>query len=126
MSDLAGTIRKVTLDGIAFDAMADTNVSETGSQWEVSGVPTSGRNMKKMVRRPETRESIVLACNGAEREVLKELAERIDDFPMSYTTAGNDVYRCTGFIEFETRETEENRATIQLIPRDQWESFVAT
>ena len=125
MGDVTGTPLKVILDGTTFDVMADTNITETGSQFEISAVPTSGRNMKKMVRRPESRESVVLACNGDEREVLKELAERIEDFPMSYETAAGDVYRCAGFIEFENRETEESRATIQMLPRDKWESFVA-
>ena len=125
MGDIAGSLRKVTLDGITFDVMADTNVSEVGSQWENSAIPTSGRNMKKMVRRPENRESVILACNASERDVLHELAERTVDFPMSYETADGSVYRTVGFIEFETRETEENRATIQMIPRNDWDSFIA-
>lgn len=125
MGDITGTLRKVTLDGITFDVMADTNVTETGSQWQNEAIPTSGRNLKKMTRRPEIREGVVLACNGSERDLLKEMAERTTDFPMSYETAAGDVYRATGWIEFESRETEENRATIQMHPRDSWESFLA-
>jgi len=126
MPDTTGSIRKLTLDGVTFDVMADTNVNEMGSRYEVEAVPTSGRSLKKMVRRSEDRESVVVACNGAEREILKELAERIEDYSMSYETAAGDVYRTTGFIEFESRETEESRATLKLIPRDRWESFVAS
>jgi hypothetical protein len=125
MSDTAGTIRKVTLDGISFDAMADTNISEVGSAFANENVPTSGRNLRKMTKRSENREGVVLAANGAEREVLKELAERTTDFPMSYETAGGDVYRATGGIEFENRETEELRASIQMLPRLGWDPFLA-
>ena len=126
MPDISGTLRKVTLDGVTFDVMADTNVSEIGSRWENEAIPTSGRNMKKMTRRPQNRESVVLACNGAERELVQELAERTTDFPMSYETAAGDVYRTVGWIEFENRETEENRATIQMHSRDNtWDAFVA-
>lgn len=125
MPDVAGSIRKVTLDGTTFDVMADANITETGSAWQNEAIPTSGRNLKKMTRRPENREGVVLACNGTERELIKELAERTTDFPMSYETAAGDVYRASGWIEFENRETEESRATIQMHPRSTWESFVA-
>lgn len=125
MADVTGTLRKVTLDGVTFDVMADTNVSEIGNAWQNEGVPTSGRNIRKMTRRVEAREGVVLACNGAERELIKALADRTDDFPMSYETAAGDVYRAVGFIEFENRETEEGRATVQLIPRNGWDSFLA-
>ena len=125
MGDVSGSIRKVILDGISFDVMADTNISEVGSKWENEAIPTSGRNIKKMVRRVESREGVTLACNGLERDLLKDLAERTDAFPMSYETAGGDVYRTVGWIEFENRETEENRATIQMHPQDDWDAFVA-
>jgi hypothetical protein len=123
--DIVGAIRKVTLDGVTFTCMADTNISEVGSAWENSDVPTSGRTIRKMVKRSEKRENVVLACNGAEREILKELSERTEDYTMSYETAAGDVYRTMGWIDFATRETEENRATITLFPRDKWESFLA-
>lgn len=125
MSDLSGTIRNVTLDGVSFDVMADSNISEVGSSHENEMVPTSGRNVRKMTKRVEVREGLVLAANGAERELLKALAERTDDFPMSYQTAGGDTYRADGSIEFATRETEENRAAITLLPRATWSAFVA-
>ena len=125
MGDLAGSLRKVTLDGTTFDVFTDSNVKEVGSGWENSAIPTSGRTMRKMVKRVEERENVVLACNGAERNILKALSERTDDFPMSYTTASGDVYRASGFIEFESRETEELRATIKMIPRKSWEAFLA-
>ncbi|MCP4745035.1 MAG: hypothetical protein GY874_02685 [Desulfobacteraceae bacterium] len=125
MSDVTGTIRKVVLDGITFDAMGAANIKETGSGWENDVIVTSGRNIRKMTKRAETREGIDIAANGTERELLQELAERMDDFPMSYETAAGDVYRCVGWIEFEARETEESKATIKMFPRDTWESFLS-
>lgn len=125
MADLAGTLRKVTLDGVTFDVFADTNISAIPSRYENTSVPTSGRNMRKMMRRAENRESVTLVANGAEQEALKVLADRLDDFPMSYENAAGDVFRTVGWIHFETHESEENRATIQLCPRDTWEPFLA-
>jgi hypothetical protein len=123
--DIVGAIRKVTLDGITFNVFADANIKEVGSAWENSDIPTSGRTMRKMVKRSEKREGCVLACNGAERDILKELSERTTDYTMSYETAAGDVYRCTGWIDFEARETEENRAAITMWPRESWEAFLA-
>jgi hypothetical protein len=45
---------------------------------------------------------------------------------MSYTEASGDVYRASGWIEFESHETEENRATIQMHPRNDWSAFLAS
>lgn len=123
--DVSGSIRKVVLDGISFDAIMDTNISETGSAYENDRIATSGKSFKKMTKRVEKAESVVLKANADEKELLKGLAERLDDFPMSYTTADGSVFRTKGSIEFEGRETMENRATIQMHPADTWEIFSA-
>lgn len=125
MADVTGTLRKVTLDGVTYDVFADSNIRAVPSKYENTSIPTSGRNMHKMVRRSENREGLTLVANGAEQEALKALAERTEDFPMSYQTAAGDVYRASGWIEFESHETEENRASIQLHPRRDWEAFLA-
>lgn len=123
--DNVGSIRKVTLGGVTYDVFADSNFSEVGSPYENESVPTSGRPMRKLTRRPYNVESVVLACNGAERVLLEELAGPGEDITLSYQTANGDVRRATGWIEFETRETEEGRAAIQLHPRTNWDMFLA-
>jgi len=127
VGDVAGTIKKVVLDGLSYDALGDTNISEVHSKFENEGVPTSGRTIQKKIRRVPLRENVVVAANGAEADRLTELSERTGNYPMSYETASGDVYRTTGFIEFENRETEENRATLKLIPSDTdgWTPFLA-
>ena len=125
MGDVAGTIRKVVLDGVTFDVPLDINITEIGSAYENDSIPTSGRNMRKMTKRSETREGVVLMANGAERAVIRELADRTTDFTLAYETAGGDSYKAQGWIEFENRETEENRATVKLFPRGEWESFLS-
>ena len=125
MSDVSGTLRNVIIDGISYDVMADTNVSEVGSLFENESIATSGRNMRRMTKRPQNAESVVIAANGAEKERLKNVADSIEDVRMSYETASGDVYRADGWIEFENRQTEENRATIVMCPRIKWEPFLA-
>ena len=126
-NDIVGTPRKITIDGITFDVMRDANFSEMGSANEKEAIATSGRTLQKITKRSKSVESITIACNGFEKDVLEELDARLENFPMSYVTAGGDVYRTVGFIWFENRETETNAATIQMHPAEdnKWESFIA-
>lgn len=125
MARIAGSIRKVILDGVSYVVAGDTNVSEIGSPYENSAIPTSGGNIRKMVKRTEVRENVVLVVDDEEREALRDLAMRLDDFPISYETAEGSVFRTDGWIEFENRETEEKRATVKLFPRVRWDLFSA-
>lgn len=125
MVDVAGTLRRVTISGVTYDVMADTNVTEVGSAFENEAIPTSGRNMKKMMRRAENRSGVVIAANASERDALQQIAESVEDVTLAYETADGSVYRADGWIEFESRETEENRATVTMMPRRAWASFVA-
>ncbi len=117
---VSGTPRGLELDGIAFNLLADVDVSEMGGSVEVEMIPTSGASMKKMTRRSQTRESVVVACDDQERELLQALSERVDNFPMVLTTAAGGNYHATGAIEFENRTLAENRATLKLLPVDNW------
>ncbi len=123
MSDVAGTIKKVTLDGVTYDVPADIDVTEMGSGFENSMIPTSGRNILKQVTRAEIREGVVLIANDQEMDVLTALAEQQIPFPMSYQTAGGSIKRATGWIEFTNRTTAENRATLILLPQGKWATF---
>lgn len=121
--DISGSIRKLTLDGITFDVMSDANLSKTGSQFENDRIATSGKSFKKMTKRVTKVESVVIKLNVDEDEILEGLAERLEDFPMSYTTASGSVYRAVGSIEYESFETMENRGTVQLHPSTTWDRF---
>lgn len=124
MSDIAGSIRKLTLDGVSYDVFSDADVSEVGSRFENTALTTSGRTILKQSKRVETRDSVVVACNAAEREQLRSLADRGTEFSMSYETADKAVYRAVGFINFNNRTTQEMRAELQLIPVGEWEAFL--
>lgn len=123
MPGVSGSIKRLILDGVSYNVPGDVNITEVNSQYEVTDVPTSGGSLKKMVRRTETRENVVVIASSQEQEDLKELSERVVDFPMSYELADGSVYRTTGFIALENRDTEEYRATLKLFPRDSWELF---
>lgn len=125
--DTTGTPRKLTLKGQTFDVMADANFSQILSRWENENIPTSGDNVHKMTRRATNVESITLRTpDESQADSLKSLSEERDDFTMSYTTASGAVYRASGRIEFENRETETGTSTIQCHPTRDWSLFKAT
>lgn len=122
----SGTPRKLALDGVSYVVAADVNITLNLSPFEIEGVPTSGRTMIKRTVRTQTAESIVIVATPTEQEQLRELSERLDVFPATITMADGAVWRTTGNINFESVESEENRATITIIPDrspDGWALF---
>lgn len=123
--DVVGSIRGVSLDGIPFRAAADGNLSRKITRWENSRIPTSGKSMRKMIKRVLSAEGLPLVTNADELGQLKSFAENLDDIPMSYTTAAGDEYKATGSIEIEDAGTEEGRTVVRLDPADDWTPFIA-
>jgi len=121
--DVSGSLRKFTVEGVPFRVAADANLTETISKFENSMIATSGKSMRKMMKRPPIREGLVLVTNSVERDVLKGYAEQLEPVAFSYTNAAGDTYRCEGTLEIENNETEENRTTCQVLPDDDWTLF---
>lgn len=123
--DVVGSIRGVSLDGIPFRAAADGNLARKITRWENSRIPTSGKSMRKMIKRVLSAEGLPLITNADELNQLKSFAEDLDDIPMSYTTAAGDEYKAEGSIEIEDAGTEEGRTVVRLDPADDWTPFIA-
>jgi hypothetical protein len=73
--DVSGTMKKLTLDGITYDVLPDSNFSESVAKFKNETVPTSGRTLRKMTRQAPIVKSVTIACNQIERDRLKALAE---------------------------------------------------
>lgn len=128
MGDTSGTPRKVTLDGITFDVMADANFSDSSHQFENEGTPTSGRTMKKMTKKPAMTESVDIATNFDEYNIIVSLNDRTEIFSLSWEDVEGNVYRSKGFIKIDSpRETETNKTSIimTVASPDGWSSFAA-
>jgi hypothetical protein len=80
--------------------------------------------IKKMRRTPNV-ESVILICNAEDRQKLEAFNDRKTPYGLAWTNAAGDTYRTTGVIHYETYETEENRCTLTLLPREPWAPFVA-
>ena len=124
-NDVAGSNRKLTIDGISYRVAADANFSETFTKFENDVIATSGSGMKKKTKRIQRVEGVVLLTNAAERIELEAAAESIDDLKLSYQNAAGDEYKSEGTIEIEGNETEENRTSVTLLPTGDWTPFVA-
>jgi hypothetical protein len=116
MSDISGTIRKVTLTGVTYRIPADVNLTFNLSPYETEGIASTGKTMFKKVLRMPTIENLILLTNPLEAEALKDLAVGIDSFTQAIEMADGSVYRGNGQINYENWETEENRSTLTLIP----------
>jgi hypothetical protein len=124
MANTAGIIRALSIGGTSFNVMADAEIESVGSKFENSSIATSGPNIRKMVKRPQTREGVIIGATPEEQEILKAIADNTDTVALSYTTVSGTSYKCDGWIEFETHNTMENRATVKLMEENEWEVFI--
>jgi len=122
--DLPGSLLKVTINGVSYDVLADTNLDVVPPRFKNEALATSGRNLRKQTRQVQEVKSVVIACNADERAQLITVAENTVDVTLAYTTAAGDVFRASGWIDFEKWETLEHKASLTLFPRDKWEAFV--
>jgi hypothetical protein len=73
--DVSGTIRKVTIAGVTYRALGDTNINLVPQAYKNEMVPTSGGNMLKKTKQVRTVTGVTLACNATEVEALRVIAE---------------------------------------------------
>jgi len=121
----SGSVRSLSIDGISFDVMSDANLSGLLNEFENDMIPTSGSPMLKKMRRIVKVESVVLATNWAEKEVLIEFADQLDLVTFSIEYASGTILKTKGTFNIESDESEENRTSITILPSQRWSSFIA-
>ncbi len=125
MSDTAGSVQSVTIEGIFFRVAADANLSRVPTSFEKSKIPTSGAAMTKAVKRIQSIEGLVFVLNGAEGAQLEAFAAANDDKQCVVTYASGDSYQALCEINLESHESEENRYTASFHPTNEWTAFLA-
>jgi hypothetical protein len=118
-----GTLRNVMIEGITYLAAADVAVSHIISQYENAMIPTSGRAVLQKTKRIPAAESMVLITTAGEADQIKNFANSTELLNMSFTLASGASYSTRGQIEFENRETDTGRTTIQMLPEEDWVLF---
>ena len=112
---VSGSIRKVLINGLSFNAAADANFAKT-PKLEKEAIPHSGGNMVKVTNASGQVESVKLTCTPIEHDILEGFADDLNSFSMSYEVADGSVYRTTGTIMLDNYESEENSVEITMIP----------
>lgn len=121
---VTGSLSKVALDGISFNAAGDANVSWTVTVYENSMVATSGRSMQKKVKRVPEMSGVVLIIDHDENDKLRALAESLDEITLSVEFIDGTEAKSKGVFEYESYESEEGRASLKLLPSDDWTIIV--
>lgn len=122
---MAGSLRKATLFGTTYNVMTEGGVSGVGSGSENTLIPTTGGNILKMVGRAHIIEGLSLICTREEADELKSLSESNVSGDLALEDANGDTVRATGWIDYESYETEDAKATIKLLPEGPWTSFLS-
>lgn len=119
----SGSIRTLSLDGYSVDVINDADFSGILSNFEKETIATSGSPIIKRTKRVREVEGVKIKVPGAEAQIITDLDERIDDFPINYTEADGTVWRTRGQIAADSRSTMDQTAEIKIIPVDKWEIF---
>ena len=123
MHDDSGSIVQVSVNGVPYDAMADSDFDPVPSTIKTEGVATSGRNMMKRTYQVQEVKSVDIAANGQERQNLQAIAEGTTDVTLSYTTMAGDSWKASGRINFDSWKNQDQKGTLTMIPRTKWQFF---
>ena len=119
---MAGSPRKLQLDGETFEIIADADFGEMPES-EKEFIATSGAPIEKRTKMVDSVEGVKLKADADIRRRVDELIARKDYFSISYELADGKVRRGVGGISRENRQTAEDSMEITLHPVTKWEDF---
>lgn len=121
--DIVGTPLKLTLGGLTLRVASDADPKDGKPEYKNEAVTTTGSAFRKMTKQDGVSESWSVIVNADELEKLMAMAKSKDDMTLSYETAAEDVYRATGFIDFDGRQQAGGKVDLKLFPRKTWAPF---
>lgn len=121
--DIVGTPDKLTLGGLTLRVAADADPKDGKPPYKNEIVVTTGSSFRKMTKQDEGAENWSVIVNADELEKLKSMAKSTDDITMSCTTKAGDVYKATGFIDYDGRQQASGKVDLKLYPRTSWSKF---
>lgn len=123
MGGKAGTLRGISIAGVSYDVIADTNATRIGSVYENTTVSTTGKPILQQTKRNEDMEGIKLGCDPQEHAELKKIADDGSEVEINLTYADGKTYGSTGWINIDNHESETNTTNIKLMPTESWSVF---
>lgn len=73
--DDAGTLKSISIAGVTYRVLGDTNVTLPAAEWKNEPIPTSGYNNRRLTKQARTLTGVVISCNAQEMETLRAIAE---------------------------------------------------
>ena len=122
----AGSIRKVTVDGIPYNAAADANIA-LNPRTEKEGIPHSGGVMIKRTTASAQAEAVKLILKPSEYDILESQSQATGDIPMSYTLADGSSFKTVGEIMLGAYQSDDSSCEIVMMTSTGiWENFSAS
>jgi len=124
MSKIFGTIKSVNIDGIDYDAMADSNPA-IGGDVEIEGIATSGEPVFKVVVRINEAADIDLPLSMEQFEVIREIVRDAVPVSCSITYANGSVIRDSAMVKIASWTAQDGKCSIVFLPAsaEGWETF---
>ncbi len=119
-----GDIRQLTLKKLDFRVTGGSDFSRKTGKFTKENVPTSGVPDTKYTKQTEDIEGVEIQADGAERELLRDLANETVNFDMAYVTARGDTYTNAGQITITDDSTSDGKVTITLLTAGDWAPIV--
>lgn len=120
---VAGSAKKLTLDGTTFRLPADADINTKFGDFESEVIPTSGEALRKMTKRPQMADGVDVIVDASEKELLIALSERTDAYTISYKDAANVLYTSKGGISIDDSSSQDGKVTIKILPIQRWDIF---
>ncbi len=122
----AGSLRKVTIDGIPYNVAADANVA-LNARLEKESIPHSGGNMTKRTTAAAMAEAVKLIVTPSEYNVLEGQSEADGDIPLSYEMADGSSFKTQGEVNLGPYQTDDSSCEVTfLTSTGNWEIFSET
>jgi hypothetical protein len=122
---VAGSLKKLTLDGVTFRLAADADINTKFGDFESEVIPTSGEGLRKMTKRTQMADGVDVTVDTSELELLETLSERTDSYPLAYKNANGDLFTSEGGISIDDSSSQDSKVTIKILPVKKWEKFIA-
>lgn len=123
--DISGSLQKLIVNGVTYRIHGDSDSTNKIGKYENEAMATTGDNIIKKTIRAQIKEGIDVACNRAEMEILKSVSDSTDEVPLVLVYADGSKDIGSGTINLGDWSSMDNKASISLIPKNEFEAFTA-
>lgn len=119
-----GDIRQFTFNKLDLRVIGGSDFSRKTGKFAKENIPTSGGPDIKFTKQTEDIESVEVAVDGAERELVRDASNETVNRDMAYVTANGDTYTNSGQITITADSTADGKMTLTLLTTGDWSPIV--